>query len=224
MRTPPPLLGGGGGLVVANTRQYRRLFFSSHYRSSGGVVRAQVTYNGEQVTFTPEEVTAMVLVQLKAISENYLRTKVKDVVISIPGFFTSAQRRGTSSATNPPPCACPRRTTPDHVHGGGGGDPRWVERASHGCCLTLSPPKWVVPLHCAALLDSTQIAGLNCLKLVNEITATAIAYGIYKTDLPESDPMHVMFVDIGDSHMSVGVVAFQKGKLRVRPRHAHALL
>ncbi len=73
-------------------------------------------------------------------------------------------------------------------------------------------------MHCAALLDSTQIAGLNCLKLVNEITATAIAYGIYKTDLPESDPMHVMFVDIGDSHMSVGVVAFQKGKLRVRPR------
>jgi hypothetical protein len=66
------------------------------------VVRAQVSYNGEQVTFTPEEVTAMVLVQLKAISENYLRTKVKDVVISIPGFFTSAQRRGTSSATNPP--------------------------------------------------------------------------------------------------------------------------
>lgn len=73
-------------------------------------MRAQVTYNGEQVTYTPEEVTAMVLVQLKAISENYLRTKVKDVVISIPGFFTSAQRRGTSSATNqsPPPCACPR--------------------------------------------------------------------------------------------------------------------
>lgn len=73
-------------------------------------MRAQVTYNGEQVTFTPEEVTAMVLVQLKAISENYLRTKVKDVVISIPGFFTSAQRRGTSSATNQPtpPCACPR--------------------------------------------------------------------------------------------------------------------
>jgi heat shock protein 4 len=124
-----------------------------------GKIGIEVSYNGEQVTFTPEEVTAMVLVQLKAISENYLRTKVKDVVISIPGFFTSAQRR--------------------------------------------------------ALLDSTQIAGLNCLKLVNEITATAIAYGIYKTDLPESDPMHVMFVDIGDSHMSVGVVAFQKGKLRV---------
>jgi heat shock protein 4 len=124
-----------------------------------GKIGIEVSYNGEQVTFTPEEVTAMVLVQLKNISENYLRTKVKDVAISIPGFFTSAQRR--------------------------------------------------------ALLDSTQIAGLNCLKLVNEITATAIAYGIYKTDLPENDPLHVMFVDIGDSHMSVGIVAFQKGKLRV---------
>ncbi len=98
MRTPPPL--PLLGWWWAGGSQYRRLF--SHYRSSGGVVRAQVTYNGEQVTFTPEEVTAMVLVQLKAISENYLRTKVKDVVISIPGFFTSAQRRGTSSATNLP--------------------------------------------------------------------------------------------------------------------------
>lgn len=184
-------------------------------------MRAQVSYNGEQVTFTPEEVTAMVLVQLKAISENYLRTKVKDVVISIPGFFTSAQRRGTSPATNQP--------TPPRVHathdtrsrsrqrrrGAPLGGMRMVVVSP---CSPPPPPQWVVRLHCAALLDSTQIAGLNCLKLVNEITATAIAYGIYKTDLPESDPMHVMFVDIGDSHMSVGVVAFQKGKLRVRPR------
>lgn len=124
-----------------------------------GKIGIEVNYSDEQVTFTPEEVTAMVLVQLKNISESYLKTKVKDVVVSIPGFFTSGQRR--------------------------------------------------------ALLDSTQIAGLNCLKLVNEITATAIAYGIYKTDLPENDPLHVMFIDIGDSHLSVGVVAFQKGKLRV---------
>lgn len=70
-------------------------------------------------------------------------------------------------------------------------------------------------IHSTALLDSTQIAGLNCLKLMNELTAIALAYGIYKTDLPESEPLHVMFVDVGDSHTSAGIVAFQKGKLRV---------
>ena len=42
-----------------------------------------------------------------------------------------------------------------------------------------------------------QIAGLNCLRLLNETTATALAYGIYKTDLPEGDPINVVFVDIG---------------------------
>ncbi len=50
---------------------------------------------------------------------------------------------------------------------------------------------------------------------MNEITAVAISYGIYKTDLPEKDPLHVMFVDMGDSHLSVGIVAFLKGKMRV---------
>jgi molecular chaperone DnaK (HSP70) len=45
------------------------------------------------------------------------------------------------------------------------------------------------------------MAGLNVLKLMNETTATALAYGIYKQDLPEPDKpsRNVVFVDIGKS-------------------------
>lgn len=56
-----------------------------------------------------------------------------------------------------------------------------------------------------AMLNAASIAGLNCLRLVNETTATALAYGIFKTDLPENDPVHVAFVDVGHAHTQVRV-------------------
>jgi heat shock protein 4 len=56
-----------------------------------------------------------------------------------------------------------------------------------------------------AMLNAAQIAGLNCLRLVNETTATALAYGIFKTDLPENDPINVVFVDVGHAHTQVRV-------------------
>ena len=51
-----------------------------------------------------------------------------------------------------------------------------------------------------------QTAGLNCLRLLNETTATALAYGIYKTDFPEGEPVHVVFVDVGYASTQVCVV------------------
>jgi len=66
-----------------------------------------------------------------------------------------------------------------------------------------------------ALLDSAHISGLNVLRLINETTASAIAWGIYK-EFDEKEPTHVMFFDMGDSATSVSVVAFTKGKMRVR--------
>ena len=53
------------------------------------------------------------------------------------------------------------------------------------------------------MLAATKIAGLTCLRLMNEITATALAYGIYKTDLPEKDPVNVAFVDMGHQALQV---------------------
>ncbi|XP_050671562.1 heat shock 70 kDa protein 4L isoform X2 [Leptidea sinapis] len=68
-----------------------------------------------------------------------------------------------------------------------------------------------------ALLDAAAIAGLNVLRLMNETTATALAYGIYKQDLPtpEEKSKNVVFVDFGHSSLQVSACAFNKGKLRV---------
>ena len=53
------------------------------------------------------------------------------------------------------------------------------------------------------MLAASKIAGLTCLRLMAEPTATALAYGIYKTDLPEKDPVNVAFIDMG--HQSTQV-------------------
>lgn len=47
--------------------------------------------------------------------------------------------------------------------------------------------------------------GLNVLRLMNETTATALAYGIYKQDLPatEEKPRNVIFVDFGHGSLQV---------------------
>ena len=60
-----------------------------------------------------------------------------------------------------------------------------------------------------------RVAGLNVLKLMNETTATALAYGIYKQDLPEPDKpsRNVVFVDVGYTGTQVSACSFNKGKL-----------
>jgi molecular chaperone DnaK (HSP70) len=67
-------------------------------------------------------------------------------------------------------------------------------------------------------LDAASIAGLNVLRLMNETTATALAYGIYKQDLPapEEKPRNVVFVDCGHASLQVFACAFNKGKLKVQ--------
>ena len=60
-------------------------------------------------------------------------------------------------------------------------------------------------------MDAATIAGLHPLRLIRETTTTALAYAIYKTDLPENDPINVSFVDIGHSSTQVCIAAFKKG-------------
>jgi heat shock protein 4 len=43
----------------------------------------------------------------------------------------------------------------------------------------------------------------------------ALNWGIYKTELSETEPTNVMFVDVGHASTSVGIVEFYKGKLKV---------
>lgn len=82
----------------------------------------------------------------------------------------------------------------------------------------ISVPCYMTDAERRAMLDAAQIAGLNCLKLINETTAVALTYGLYHSALPESTekPHIVVFVDMGYSHLQASLVEFHKGKLRVR--------
>ncbi|CAO2813315.1 unnamed protein product [Amaranthus hypochondriacus] len=81
------------------------------------------------------------------------------------------------------------------------------------CCIGI--PIYFTDLQRRAVLDAATIAGLHPLRLIHETTATALAYGIYKTDLPENDPINVAFVDVGHSSMQVCIAAFKKAQLKI---------
>merc|ERR1712198_590820 len=81
----------------------------------------------------------------------------------------------------------------------------------------ISVPSFYTDFQRRAFLRATNITGLNCLKLMNETTAVALNYGLFKQDLPEPDktPRHVVFVDMGHSALQVSVAAFNKGKIKI---------
>uniref|UniRef100_A0A3B5AE78 Heat shock protein family A (Hsp70) member 4 like n=1 Tax=Stegastes partitus TaxID=144197 RepID=A0A3B5AE78_9TELE len=137
-----------------------KLPYSLHKLANGNT-GIKVRYLDEDKVFTVEQITGMLLTKLKETSESALKKPVVDCVISVPSFFTDAERR--------------------------------------------------------SVFDATQIAGLNCLRLINDTTAVALAYGIYKQDLPtpEERPRNVVFVDMGHSSFQVSITAFNKGKLKV---------
>jgi heat shock protein 4 len=82
--------------------------------------------------------------------------------------------------------------------------------------VVISVPVWFTDVQRRSILDSAEIAGFNCLRLLNDTTASALGYGITKTDLPEDIPRNVVIVDIGHSSYTVAVVSFLKGKLSVK--------
>uniref|UniRef100_A0A673BSK3 Heat shock protein 4b n=1 Tax=Sphaeramia orbicularis TaxID=375764 RepID=A0A673BSK3_9TELE len=126
-----------------------------------GTTGIKVMYMEEEKVFSIEQVTAMLLTKLKETAENALKKPVADCVVSVPCYYTDAERR--------------------------------------------------------SVVDAAQIAGLNCLRLMNETTAVALAYGIYKQDLPppEEKARNVVFVDLGHSGYQTSVCAFNKGKVKV---------
>ncbi|EEF34206.1 heat shock 70 kDa protein 15 [Ricinus communis] len=81
------------------------------------------------------------------------------------------------------------------------------------CCIGI--PAYFTDLQRRAVMDAATIAGLHPLRLFHETTATALAYGIYKTDLPENDQLNVAFVDIGHASMQVCIAGFKKGQLKI---------
>ncbi|KAL2316764.1 hypothetical protein Fmac_030640 [Flemingia macrophylla] len=76
-------------------------------------------------------------------------------------------------------------------------------------------PSYFTNLQRQAYLDAATIAGLKPLRLIHDCTATALSYGIYKTDFPEAAPIYVAFVDIGHCDTQVSVVAFQGAQMKI---------
>ena len=67
-------------------------------RSSNDRPIINIDFNGEQREYLPEEISAMVLRRLKENAENTLQKPIKKVVITIPAYFTEAQREATKIA------------------------------------------------------------------------------------------------------------------------------
>mmetsp|Transcript_42470 Transcript_42470/g.99652 ORF Transcript_42470/g.99652 Transcript_42470/m.99652 type:complete len:833 (-) Transcript_42470:68-2566(-) len=82
--------------------------------------------------------------------------------------------------------------------------------------VVISVPSDFTDVQRQALLDAASIAGMSVLRLMNEHTATALAYGIYRSnDFDPEKPMTVAFCSLGHSVFSVTIVQFVRGKLQI---------
>ncbi|KAF5472802.1 hypothetical protein F2P56_009487 [Juglans regia] len=76
-------------------------------------------------------------------------------------------------------------------------------------------PSYFTDLQRRAFLDAAAIAGLKPLRLMHDCTATALGYGIYKTDFSDAGPTYVVFVDIGHCDTQVCIASFESGQMRI---------
>uniref|UniRef100_A0A6T6BMI4 Uncharacterized protein n=1 Tax=Compsopogon caeruleus TaxID=31354 RepID=A0A6T6BMI4_9RHOD len=82
--------------------------------------------------------------------------------------------------------------------------------------FVVSVPGYFTDRQRRALMDAAKIANINLLRLMNEHAAIALGYGIFRTaELPEADPIKIVFVDIGQSATSVIVGSFLRSEAKV---------
>ena len=75
--------------------------------------------------------------------------------------------------------------------------------------IVLTIPSYASNVERQALLDAAEIAGLKCLRVINESTAIALNYGFFrKRDLDPKVPRKVVFVDFGHSKTTITVAQF----------------
>jgi len=125
---------------------------------SNGLPKLKVEYQSEEKTFTPEEVSSMVLVKMKETAEAYLGTAVTEAVVTVPAYFNDSQRQATK--------------------------------------------------------DAGVIAGLNVLRIINEPTAAAIAYGLDKKK--GSGESNVLIFDLGGGTFDVSILSIDDGIFEVK--------
>ena len=111
-----------------------------------------VTIEGKK--YTPQEISAMILQKMKHDAEDYLGTEVKKAVITVPAYFTDAQRQATK--------------------------------------------------------DAGAIAGLDVLRIINEPTAAALAYGENK-----SGDHKILVFDLGGGTFDVSLLDVGDGVFEV---------
>jgi heat shock 70kDa protein 1/2/6/8 len=110
-------------------------------------------------TYYPEEISAMILTEMRDIAEKYTGKKITKAVITVPAYFNDAQRQSTK--------------------------------------------------------DAGRIAGLDVLRIINEPTAAALAYGLDKAskDAPEKN---VLIFDLGGGTFDVSILSIEDGVFEVK--------
>lgn len=123
--------------------------------TGGPVVEVDVSGQGDMKTFTPEEISAMVLGKMKEVAEGFLGVPVKHAVVTVPAYFSDKQRQATK--------------------------------------------------------DAGLIAGLNIVRVINEPTAAALAYGIDKVDGERT----ILVYDLGGGTFDVSLLQLEDGVFEV---------
>jgi len=125
---------------------------------ASGLPKLKVEYKNEEKTYTPEEISSMVLTKMKETAEAYLGHDIKDAVVTVPAYFNDAQRQATK--------------------------------------------------------DAGVISGLNVLRIINEPTAAAIAYGLDK--VKNSQEVNVLIFDLGGGTFDVSILTIEEGIFEVK--------
>lgn len=87
--------------------------------------------------------------------------------------------------------------------------------------MVLSCPTYLTNSERQAYLDASEIAGIKCIRLINESTAIALTYGFFrKNDLNKDKARIVAFVDFGHSKLTVSYASFKPGKMKILGTHS----